>query len=119
VPCSASSWYWVWLRSDGQGTSSRAGAESARERIALIGTHLEIASSCGRAVGGRLAIRPAQAVRRVPAASFEAGHRLEVQTGRSTVVIFANDPAPVAEQLQGLTTKFRATWVYLPRRRAR
>jgi hypothetical protein len=38
----------------------------------------------------------------VPAASFEGGNRLEIQTGSSTVVIFANHPATVADVLRGV-----------------
>jgi hypothetical protein len=44
-------------------------------------------------------------VRGVPAASFEAGYRLEVQTGRSTVVIFAENPSEIASELQGVNNK--------------
>jgi len=41
-------------------------------------------------------------VRGVPAASFEAGHRLEIQTGRSTVVVFGDHPAAIAGALRGV-----------------
>jgi hypothetical protein len=41
-------------------------------------------------------------VRGVPAASFEGGNRLEIQTGTSMVVIFANHPETVAEALRGV-----------------
>ena len=41
-------------------------------------------------------------VRGVPAASYEAGYRLEIQTGRSTVVIFADDASAVASALRGV-----------------
>jgi hypothetical protein len=41
-------------------------------------------------------------VRGVPAAYFEGGNRLEIQTGTSTVVIFANHPATVADALRGV-----------------
>jgi hypothetical protein len=41
-------------------------------------------------------------VRGVPAAFFEGGNRLEIQTGTSTVVIFADSPATVAGALRGV-----------------
>jgi hypothetical protein len=41
-------------------------------------------------------------VRGRPAAYIEAGNRLEIQTGASTVVIFANHPAAVADALRGV-----------------
>lgn len=41
-------------------------------------------------------------VRGVPAAFYEGGNRLEIQTGTSTVVIFANSPATVADALRGV-----------------
>jgi hypothetical protein len=42
----------------------------------------------------------------VPAAYFEGGNRLEIQTGNSTVVIFANRPATVAHALRGVNSNF-------------
>jgi hypothetical protein len=41
-------------------------------------------------------------LRGLPAASFEGGNRLEIQTGTSTVVIFADSPAKVAAALRGV-----------------
>jgi hypothetical protein len=41
-------------------------------------------------------------VRGVPAAYYEGGARLEIQTGTSTVVIFADSPATVADALRGV-----------------
>jgi hypothetical protein len=57
VPCSASSWYWGWLRCDGHGTRIRAGAESARSGLLPFALASKTASSCGRAVGCRPAKR--------------------------------------------------------------
>jgi hypothetical protein len=48
------------------------------------------------------------AIRGVPAAYFEGGNRLEIQTGRSTVVIFADSPAPVARALRGVNNSVSA-----------
>jgi hypothetical protein len=41
-------------------------------------------------------------VRGVPAAYYEGGRRLEIQTGTSTVVIFADSPATIAAALRGV-----------------
>jgi hypothetical protein len=54
------------------------------------------------------------AIRGVPAAFFEGGNRLEIQTGRSTVVIFANSPAPVARALRGVNNSVSADVVLPP-----
>jgi hypothetical protein len=47
-------------------------------------------------------------VRGVPAAYFEGGNRLEIQTGTSTVVIFADSPASIASALRGLNNNVPA-----------
>ena len=47
----------------------------------------------GDALGGKLAERTS--VRGVPALRFDEGTRLELETGRSTVVVFADTPARV------------------------
>jgi hypothetical protein len=52
-------------------------------------------------------------VRGVPAAYFERGNRLEIQTGTSTVVIFADSPATIADALRGVNNNV-TTGVDLP-----
>lgn len=47
-------------------------------------------------------------VRGVPAAYYESGTRLELQTGTSTVVIFAHAPASVAAALRGVNNNVTA-----------
>lgn len=47
-------------------------------------------------------------VRGVPAAYFEGGNRLEIQTGRSTVVIFGDNPGAVASELRGVNNSVPA-----------
>jgi hypothetical protein len=52
-------------------------------------------------------------VRGAPAAFFEGGNRLEIQTGTSTVVIFADSPETVADALRGVNNNV-PTGVDLP-----